>query len=152
MGTVEISINEDGAVKVSQRYSLSALLRKLRSEGLERHRAVECSSCSETPSDGGPFLFVALILYSLVTYSSIAFIHSAAAHAKRLSVQLASYRRFPSERSILDFLINQMDLFGLKGIRLLGLLVQTNNQLMMLLNVSVSDVGGPLAALPARWL
>ncbi|KAM4538843.1 uncharacterized protein PAE49_019855 [Odontesthes bonariensis] len=46
MGDVEISINEEGALKVTKFHSLSFLLRNLRPSGQQRRPAVTCGNCS----------------------------------------------------------------------------------------------------------
>lgn len=50
MGTVVIEINESGALKVTERYSLRPLLRALRPEDVQRHRVFKYVNCSSVTS------------------------------------------------------------------------------------------------------
>ncbi|KAM9339985.1 uncharacterized protein ABDE67_015700 [Symphorus nematophorus] len=61
MGEVEISMNEEGALKVIQRFDLRVLLRRLRREDFERHRVVRPSTCSPWCSTASPPDFIRVL-------------------------------------------------------------------------------------------
>lgn len=70
MGEVEISINEEWALRVVHRYDLRGLLRRLRPEGFERHRVVQWPNCSCWSKSGQDRKFNrVLMIFFLITLS-----------------------------------------------------------------------------------